>query len=231
MLLNYFSTPNQQLAKTFLLFALAFSLLQDGSSLAADPDNICAVQIPVYGATGEKLPFRIARVTPPEREDINLLSVRAPEGKLALSGDRLLFPKGLLGRSVRITLEDNKGYRTRRILPLVACRQRISFRIVPSGNPPDVYVTTAKGRLSGCTFSGDWWVRGMPMFGAFNEQAVFEGLVELDGTFSLSGSMQGERHLVVIGKDRQPVRTIAVNVVEGEDNDIGTVDLTGSCPK
>ena len=68
----------------------------------------------------------------------------------------------------------------------------------------------------------------MPMFGTFR---VLEGHIGQDGTFELTGSMQGERHLMIIGKDKQPVKVVGIDVTVGTHNEQGTIDLTGSCPK
>lgn len=43
--------------------------------------------------------------------------------------------------------------------------------------------------------------------------------------------MVGERHLLTIGKGNQPVKTFGVNVTIAKPNDMGTLDLTGSCPQ
>jgi hypothetical protein len=36
---------------------------------------------------------------------------------------------------------------------------------------------------------------------------------------------------MVFGRNGEPVKTIGVNVAAGKTNDIGKVDLSGSCPK
>jgi len=71
------------------------------------------------------------------------------------------------------------------------------------------------------------------MFGGLTDaRVVHEGyLHKADGSFRITASMQGERHIVVIGRGRDPVISLGVDVVEGgQHNDVGTVDLRGKCP-
>jgi hypothetical protein len=110
------------------------------------------------------------------------------------------------------------------------CPQRASIRVGESELYGDVLYVTIRGRASGCRFSGDWWIRAMPMFGTSSSQPALDGYIQQDGTFALSGQMQAERHLVVFGRDKQPVKAIGVDVTVGKDNDVGIVDLAGSCP-
>jgi hypothetical protein len=197
------------------------------------PSEPCVLDVPVYGPTGSKLAFKITRVTGEGNPSVNLLSVHGDGIKFSAAGDRLLFPKALLGRSIVITLEDKdtKGGIVTRKLPLFACRQRTSSRWGINQALGDFSSLTIRGRLSGCTFSGDWWIRAMPMFGAQDYQAVYDGFVQSDGSFWLTGSMSGERQLVVIGKGREPVKTVGIDVAEGKPIDMGVVDLSGYCPK
>jgi hypothetical protein len=70
----------------------------------------------------------------------------------------------------------------------------------------------------------------MPMFGG-HEGPNIEGYIQsVDGRFLLS-CFRGERHIVVIGRDKQPIKTFGIDVVAGGKNDIGVVNLTGLCPK
>ena len=55
--------------------------------------------------------------------------------------------------------------------------------------------------------------------------------METDGTFSLSIGATGIRRLLVIGKGKQPIRVLGVDITVGEQRNIGVVDLTGACPQ
>lgn len=71
------------------------------------------------------------------------------------------------------------------------------------------------------------------MFGGQTDaRIVHEGYLDkTDGSFRITASMQGERHIIVIGWGPDPVISLGVDVVAGgRDNDVGTVDLRGKCP-
>lgn len=54
------------------------------------------------------------------------------------------------------------------------------------------------------------------------------------GQFSIRSAFTGERHIFVVGKDQQPIWTFAFNVTVGgigEVNNVGKVNLAGSCPE
>jgi hypothetical protein len=115
---------------------------------------------------------------------------------------------------------------------LVDCQQRNSLRYGQEFDGFDVAWSTISGHLSGCQFTGDWWVRAMPMFGGPGAAWAYDGHIRSDGKFSISGNMPGVRHMIVVGKDKQPIRVIAVDVTVGiAENEAGSVDLTGLCPK
>lgn len=72
----------------------------------------------------------------------------------------------------------------------------------------------------------------MPMFGGDDFRPSFEGYIDpKDGAFSLRASMPGERYVIVIGKDRQPVKAFATDVTAGGKNNMGSISLAGSCPE
>lgn len=200
------------------------------ASAYACAQSACVVEIPVYDTSGNKLEFNVTAVAPQDRRDVNLLSLR-PNAVRSV-GDRISFSdRTLLRRVLVVTLENARGAKITQPVFLMQCPQRTSIRFGSSEAPGDVEFDTMRGRLSGCRFVGDWWVRAMPMFGASTSPAALEGYIQPDGSFSLSGQMAGERHLVVFGKDKQPVLAIGVNVTVGRANEVGTLDLTGHCPK
>jgi hypothetical protein len=202
------------------------------SARSEEPPEPCILEVPVYGPTGARLEYKISAVTGDIDPSINLLSVRIPGTRFKAEGNRLLFsPKAMLKRSIGITLEDKSGHRIQRRIPLMVCRQRTSLRHGLVEGIGDASYLTIHGRLAGCHFQGDWWVRAMPMFGSQHQSTAYEGFVQSDGTFWLTGSMSGERHLIIFGKGRDPVRTVGFDVDEGKQNDMGLVELTGNCPK
>jgi len=190
---------------------------------------VCSLEVPVYDASGNKLAFRVSRVSPEGKREINLLTVMP--NLVSADGSRISFPDDtLLRRVIVITLEGANGQKVVRPILLMQCPQRASVRVGEFELYGDVLYVTIRGRASGCRFSGDWWIRAMPMFGANSSQLALDGYVQPDGTFALSGQIQGERYLVVFGKDKRPVKAIGVDVTVGKDNNVGIVDLAGSCP-
>jgi hypothetical protein len=212
------------------MLLLLLLLLATGRAEPGDSYPQCFLEIPVYGATGERLDFRVVTVTP-ERERVDLLTAKEQEFRVMVRGDRLYFPKSLIGkRPLDITVADRKGIRMTRTVALTDCEQRMSFEHGEQDSGADVGWQTVRGRISGCKLVGEWWIRAMPMFGG-HEGPTFEGYIRpADGSFSLSCS-RGERHIIIIGKGQQPIKTFGTNVIGGGKNDIGTVDLSGLCPK
>lgn len=205
-------------------------LLVSFASMGRADEQPCVLEVPVFGPTGSKLDFKITALMGDADSDVNALASPSRGAKFGAVGSRLLFPKPMLGRSVRIKLEDAMHDTVLVKIPLFDCRQRTSARWgFNYGSNADVWAQTVKGRMSGCQFSGDWWIRAMPMFGY--PGAVHEGMVQPDGSFSLTASLDGERYVIVFGRNREPVKAIGVNVAAGMTNDIGKVDLSGSCPK
>jgi len=217
-----------------LMLQLAASLLL---LLTAAPDvalalPACVLEVPVYDASGNRLEFRVTRVVPEGNDKIDLLSLKRNDVRVTSRGDRVSFSdESLLGRVVQITLENGSGAVLTQKVLLMQCQQRASTRFGESETWGDVRYITLRGRVSGCRFAGDWWVRAMPMFGAASESQAFEGYIEPDGWFALSGQMRGERHIVVFGKGVHPVKAVGVNTIVGGKNDLGVVDFSGQCPQ
>lgn len=193
-------------------------------------EKACIVEIPVYDFLGKKLSFAVTRVVPQDGAALNLLTVRP--NAIKSEGDKLLvMDPSLLRRVVIATLTSAKREQiTQRIL-LMQCPQRTSVRFGSSEAYGDLAFQTVHGRLLGCRFTGDWWVRAMPMFGSYSSSTGMEGPVNQDGSFALSGQVIGQRHILVVGKDEQPVKAVGVDVAAGKPNDAGSIDLSGVCPK
>ena len=71
----------------------------------------------------------------------------------------------------------------------------------------------------------------MPMFGASASASVAEAYVMEDGGFTVVGPMDGARHILVIGKGREALKMVSLNVVEARPNSVGTVEMRDACPK
>jgi hypothetical protein len=65
-----------------------------------------------------------------------------------------------------------------------------------------------------------------------NQGLISDGYISpSDGSFRVPVSTTGGRHILVIGKEKTPLRSMGIDVTAGEKNDMGVVDLSGSCPK
>ena len=146
-------------------------------------------------------------------------------------GHLVLFDRSALGRAVVVTLSAPSGVSLTERVFLMNCPQRVSFRYGNAEGYGDVGFQAVSGRLTGCQFVGDWWVRGLPMFGQSSHVTVPEGYVQSDGVFSVVGAMSGSRHLFVIGKGRDAVKVISANLLEARTNNLGVIDLAGACPQ
>lgn len=216
-----------------LLAAAGYSC--GGTPSSSDEPLPCVVEIPVYSATGERLPFSVAHVTPEGAEGphyVDMLATAIDGIKVTAMGDKVLFwSRRIVGaRAIKITLTGPKGAQTSTTVTVTQCRQRTSLTYGQSDLGFDVAGMYATGQLAGCAFSGDWWVRGLPMFGGGGSHAIRDALVRRDGHFVIALPSNGVRHLFIIGKGKQPVRVIAMNMTIGERNDLGRIELGGFCP-
>ncbi len=116
------------------------------------------------------------------------------------------------------------------VISITACQGRVSVEYGERDTGADVAWSVVNGQLRGCQLKGDWWIRAMPMFGCHAGQS-FEGYIDpTSGRFSFACS-RGERHIVIVGRGKEPIKAVAVDVVAGGDNDMGVVDITGLCPE
>jgi len=206
-------------------------LLTATSGCASEKAAGCAVQFSVYDARGTPLDFRVSAATRADNETVNLLGTSSGRGMRA-SGDSLYYPATAVnGLRIRATLESADGRRIKKDIPLLACQQRATVRYGQSDSGADVFISSAEGHLTGCTLKGDWWVRSMPMFGTPDDSTAVQGYVRREDGFFRVDFPAGERLIVVVGKDKTPVKVFAVDVTAGKKNDLGKVDLSGSCPK
>src|SRR5260370_185778 len=189
-------------------------LIACGVSKGAGPLPPCFLEVPVYDPSGNRLPFKIASVAPEGEKNLDLFTIRQTEYRVVARGNRLYFSKRWIGnRRLDITLENDKGVTWVFSVPLMDCQQRASVEYGRSGKGYPAAYSIITGRLTGCKLTGDWWIRAMPMFGELDSPLLHEGFIHAtDGTFSVNSSMKGERHILVVGKDKQPVRAFGVDV-------------------
>jgi hypothetical protein len=217
-----------------LLKCLIRALLLAQVTLAVEPPPPCILEVPVYGPFGDRLPFKVTGLAFEEGgRKVDLLGRQIDGIAFTSKGDRVFFSSDRIvgARPINVTLEGPNGARITSEMIVSGCRARRSLFFGQSDLGDDVNSVPIKGRLSGCQFVGDWWVRAMPMFGGQLGTAVEDGYVGSNGSFWLSLGTTGVRHLLVIGKGRDPVKVIGVDITVGKQHDLGTVDLTGDCPK
>lgn len=224
----------KRLARTFTpwISAAALFLVVPVISNAQEPQPPCVLMVPVYGPFGDRLPFRITRVSPEENRNLNLLSAERNGFKLTGNGDTILFPTTeIVGRAIEVTLEGPKGAVVTSKMVVTSCRLRRSLFFGQSDKGLDVSGLTITGRLSGCRFAGDWWVRAAPMFGGHERVHVVDGYVQSDGAFYLILGAYGVRHLLIIGKNKQPIKVVGIDMTIGKVTNVGAINLGGQCPR
>ena len=212
----------------FIRFATMLLFAATSQSLAAS----CQVELKVFNGYGDPLEFTISRVVP-SGKSIDLLTHPdflnfAPTNKhiLVFSKDTyaLLSPFDLFLQT------SGKKLLSKHTVSVTDCPQRITIVTNPGlVGPNDSVGTLVFGKIQGCKITGDWWVRVYPMFGSEKTDAAVEGTVQKDGSFQASGYMGGQRSLLIVGRGKEPVEVIGVNVYTGKINEIGTVDLTNRC--
>ncbi len=206
-----------------------------GSVLQAAPPRLgCILEMPVYDPLGERLPFRVTRVAVRDGNMTKDLLGKTVDGiYTTVNGDRVFFSTDrIVGkRAIEVSLVGPKGARISSHVFVTACRQRRSLVFGQSDSGLDVAFVPLRGRLVGCRYTGDWWVRAMTMFGGHEGTTAEDGYVQEDGTFTLEVAPVGVRRILVIGKGGQPVRSIGVDVMVGKSIDVGLINLIGACPQ
>jgi hypothetical protein len=219
------------LPKSLLACWLAFAGVSANSQAARPP---CTLEMAVYDPTGGRLPVKVTRVSVKDGSTrIELLGNAVDGIAVTSSGDKVLFSSDrIVGkRPLDVALEGPGGKRISSQVFVTACQQRRSLFLGESDSGLDVAFVSIAGRLSGCQLAGDWWVRAVPMFGGHDGTTAEDGYVGPHGAFSLQVAPVGVRRILVIGQGRQPVKSIGFDVTLGRSQDLGRVDLAGSCPQ
>ncbi len=211
------------------------SVIMMGSAPHASPPRLgCVLEVPVYDPHGSRLRFRVNRVAVRDGNMTRDLLGKQVDGiYTTASGDRVFFSTDrIVGkRAIEVSLEGPNGTRISSHVLVTACRQRRSLSFGQSDSGLDVAFVPLRGRLVGCSYAGDWWVRTMTMFGGHDGTTAEDGYVEKDGTFTVEVAPLGVRRILVIGRGGQPVRSIGVDVTVGQSIDVGLINLTGACPQ
>jgi hypothetical protein len=202
-------------------------------SAAGAPPGSCLVELPVYNARGDSIPTKVVEVRPFDsglEGQVDLLTLGQRAYKMSTEGNRLFFPEGYIGRSFMIRLEDQNHRKLKKLVALMSCHQRWSLTLGQLDSGADVSTSTVSGRLSGCVITDRWWLRAVPMFGAQELPKSFDAYIAADGSFSFTASFIGQRYVFIVGKDKEPIKAIATDVIVGGKNELGTIDLKDQCP-
>jgi hypothetical protein len=208
----------------YWLASFMILLLTASGAQAQNARPECFVELPVFDSGGNSVPYEIVALRS-EDPTVNRIAEES-----VVVGTRAYFPKRLLFRGVlEIALKDRKARVVRQGLLLSSCQQRTSLEFEDRDTGADVSGASIVGRTSGCP--GDsLWVRAMPMFGGQTSNGVHEGFIGADGAFSLTSGMRGERHILIIGRGKHPLKAIGVDVTSGGGKtDVGEIDLRNEC--
>jgi hypothetical protein len=213
------------------LLCLSWLLASCGN--AAVPLPPCYVEVPLYDARGNRLSYRVVAVTPEDEKSVNLLTFPQPQDRITAVGERLYFSERWVGgRRIEITLKAGTGRTVMGRIALMGCQQRTSLEDGWLDTGLDVPTSTVRGRFTGCRIAGDWWVSAMPMFHGQESPMLHEGFIRSDGVFWITSSMTGQRHIIVVGRGKSPVKAFAADVVTGGAKiELGDIDLSAACPK
>lgn len=212
---------------------ILFAVIGFTVSAQPQPQPACFVDLPVFDAKGDRqFDFEIVSVALDGNSNIDLLEATDLTYRVRASSSRIYFPLALIGkRRIEVTLQNKSAVKIVRRVPLMSCQQRTSIRHGMSDTGAEVSTTTVKGRIVGCALDSSWWIQAFPMFGASETPVVHEGFVRYsDGEFLITSGFNGERHLLIVGKDKEPVMVLGIDIVRGGKNEVGNVNLRGPCP-
>ena len=205
-----------------------------GSTLSAAESQSCYVDILAYDAYGHRLPpVKIVSVKTTSKED--MLALRTPIGRFVVASSptsRLYFPRQapLPSADLVFGFVDASGKRHAEGITLLSCRSQVAVSLGQQETGADVSGSVIRGKLTGCSFSDEWWIRAFPMYGG-QLTTTFTGSI-IDGNFEIIGGMKGVRSVIVIGFRKEPVKTFATNLLAGgSPNDLGTIDLSLYCKR
>lgn len=192
----------------------------------------CSVEMPVYDQFGKRLAFRIASVRPAAvKSEVDVDRRVVGSYRVAASGAAIEFAKMWLrtdGFVAKLVGPDAATVEVK--VPVGVCRYRQSTVYGRNDTGADVNYSVISGRITGCKLEGDWWVRAVPMFGGGKFVGSFEGFVDrASGGFELAASMSGQRHIILLGRGSDIIRTVSINVAVGGVNQSAPIVLGADC--
>lgn len=209
----------------------------------------CVLEVATYTSSAERVSAKITSLgvagLPGNLLDMNddlrdALS-RDAQGKwyldIVVEKENVFFPRELadLLAPIRIVVNRERGGSATTAVVLTHCRQRASLFVdIDQVQDDSRFLSFVKGKLVGCRLTGDWWLRGAPLFQG-GVYAYLEGSLDADdGTFWLPAA-EPVRHLLILGRGQEPIFTTAVDVSLGpsgmaQDIELGDLDIGPSCP-
>jgi hypothetical protein len=192
----------------------------------------CTLQIRAFDPIGNTVKVEIQSIELWDPPRVDLLKSPLSKGKIQLDGARVLFRTPIEGIHLLIGFAQENDSRVELAhIPMLRCGQISTVVIGQRETGADVAASELDGRLVGCACSGsDLWVRLVPMFGATAVPRWFEASVDPSRcSFTLVATMLGVRHILIVGRGNQSIKTVDVNILAGGRNDIGKVDIGSSC--
>jgi len=216
---------------TFRVFPLLMLFLMcSATSHAQEPSMACPVDVRVYSPSGDLLPYKIIQVTATGGHAGNLLKAKKADVVLSNNGKTIVFPSNrIVTREIEVVLEDQRKQTLTTRFIVNSCPLRRSLFAGASPILADTTGFPVSGQLKGCSFDGDWWVRAVPMFGGQEKLFVIDGHVSSGGRFWLTLAYS-VRHLIVIGKGKNPIKVLGVDVATDQPIDAGLIDVSNQCP-
>jgi hypothetical protein len=186
----------------------------------------CRLTLPLFDEIGRPIDKTVLEIRGEGRNE-NLIG--PPHSIFSIRGGEIIFPAKVIGRTINVVMMSAKG-KVYKWVVVMACIQRTSLQTGQSDAGPDVSWSRASGVFSGCALHGDVWVRMVPMFDShkgLNHEGVVEGRT---GQFSITSNFSGERHILILGRGKDPIAVFGVNLTVGRDNPLGEFKLNRPCP-
>lgn len=195
----------------------------------------CFVEFAVYDPVGERLgPFQVISVELVEEgafRGTELLESGPVGSRPVADQERLYFRREMIDAApLVVRLEGQRWQYAYKRIRLTTCRQHESIFDGEIGYEiADILGFELYGRLSGCQFEGDWWVRSEPLFdGAYPYESRVDSST---GRFTIE-ARRGVRHLIVVGKGKHPIKAFAANYDGRRAGvDLGEFDVSRWCPE
>jgi hypothetical protein len=197
----------------------------------------CEVEIKAYSGFGDQVEFKILKLVHSESK-VDLL--RHPEIVDFFPNNKSILRFKLPTYAFRGTFDlqlELRGQKAESIglkrqthtISIGGCPQRVTLVVSGLMGPEDSVGTRVIGSVKGCKFDGDWWVKLYPMFGTEKTDAAVEGTIQANGSFSATGYMGGQRSLLIVGRGKDPLKMVALDIYTGKTNVVNPLDLSSVC--